>query len=255
MIEKSTAMHEDYSQTYYRQWVIFFLLVAGLGTWYWTVPTRVVLLKTSRVQMSSGWTALLSVTCCAQLSAVCVMLPAEVIEKTAVKFAARLLTIVTSAWEGFAGSKTPVPGESQAARVVHAQRALQARPTTGLDLIPIGQDEFRVREMIPEENCSSLDRFQRKPGKLYQAIVEAGALTGRAHSRGSLAVEGGDETVRLLEWAEGAALDSILAAAARYAERTRLAFKAFRGELRASGPHPEPAEDLVSRQGRKEGKR
>ncbi len=37
--------------------------------------------------------------------------------------------------------------------------------------------------MIPEENRSSLDRFQCKPAKLYQAIIEAGRLTGLAHLR------------------------------------------------------------------------
>ena len=106
-------------------------------------------------------------------------------------------------------------------------------------MIPLGDTEFRIREMIPEENRSNLDRFQRKPKKLYEAIVVAGRLTGLAHLRGAKNVEGRDETAALTKWANGPALDSVLAAASRYAERTRLAFKQFRTERRVPDALPE----------------
>ena len=106
-------------------------------------------------------------------------------------------------------------------------------------MLPIGGDGFRVREMIPEENRSSLDRFQQKPAKLYQAIVAAGRLTGLAHLRAATAVEGRDDTGVWRTGPTGPAIDSLLAAAARYAERTRLAFKQFRAELKAPDALPE----------------
>jgi uncharacterized protein (DUF2252 family) len=87
---------------------------------------------------------------------------------------------IPSAWLGIAGRPAAPAGSSEAARVVHAQRILQARPATGLDVLSIQRADFRVREMIPIENRSSLDRFQRKPAKLRQAIVTAGRLTGLA---------------------------------------------------------------------------
>lgn len=136
---------------------------------------------------------------------------------------------------------------SEAARVVHAQRTLQARPTAGLDVIPIGGKEYRVREMIPEENRSSLDRFHEKPAKLLQAITSAGRLTGLAHLRGATSEEGRDATPDLRRWATGPALDSVLAAAARYAERTRLAFRQFRAERRAPDALPEALRKRVGR--------
>lgn len=136
---------------------------------------------------------------------------------------------------------------SEAARVVQAQRTLQARPTAGLDLIAIGGRDYRVREMIPDENRSSLDRFQEKPAKLRRAITAAGRITGLAALRGALAVEGRDATADLTRWATGPALDSVLAAAARYAERTRVAFKQFRAERRAPEALPEALRKRVGR--------
>ncbi len=137
-----------------------------------------------------------------------------------------------SAWLPYAGTAALPSGSSEAARVVYAQRTLQANPTAGLDVIPIEGIDFRIREMIPAENRSSLDRFHQKPGKLRQAIIEAGRLTGLAHLRGAHALESGNVRTALAKWAAGAALDSILAAAARYAERTRVFYKEFVAETR-----------------------
>ena len=147
---------------------------------------------------------------------------------------------VASVWLPFEGTSAVSPGESEAARVVHAQRTLQAKPTAGLDVLPIGGLEFRAREMIPEENRSSLDRFQRKPAKLDQAIVVAGRLTGLSHLRAAVAAAGRDDSAALADWADGPAIDSLLAAASRYAERTRRAFKQFtRAERKAPDALPE----------------
>ena len=144
-----------------------------------------------------------------------------------------------SVWIGFGGRLPDPPPKSEAARVVAAQRTLQARPTTGLDVVTIGGVDFRLREMIPEENRSSLDRFQEKPAKLCKAIVTAGRLTGLAHLRGVDAAGSPETTQALAEWARGPALDSVLAASARFAERTRRAFKQFRAERKVPDALPE----------------
>lgn len=136
----------------------------------------------------------------------------------------------TSVWVDAGGRPPLPPPASEAACVVHAQRTLQARPTAGLDVLPISGVAFRLREMIPEENRANLDRFQEKPAKLRQAIVTAGRLTGLAHLRGALA-SGTNATVpELASWARGPALDSVLAAAARFAEDARIARRRFRAE-------------------------
>lgn len=123
-------------------------------------------------------------------------------------------------------------GGGEATRVVRAQRTLQARPPALLDVLPVGLEDLRVRELIPEENRSSLDRLQRKPQKLREAVDAAGRLTGLAHRRAAHAPAAGDRTAALTEWASGAALDSVLASASRYAEQTRLAHRRFRVERR-----------------------
>ena len=111
----------------------------------------------------------------------------------------------------------PDTGGSEAHRVVDAQRRLQARPTTGLDVIAIADEWFRMREMIPAENRSSLDRFQKKPAKLRSAIKVAGRLTGWSHLRGAGHGAGVGERAQsaLVEWASSPALDAVLAAAVR----------------------------------------
>jgi hypothetical protein len=94
--------------------------------------------------------------------------------------------------------------------------------------------------MIPEENRSSIDRYRGKPRRLREAITTAGKLTGLSHLRGAANEADPGVTAALAEWAEGPALDSVLAAAVRYAERTRLDFKRYRAELSASDVLPEP---------------
>jgi len=144
-----------------------------------------------------------------------------------------------SAWLGHLG-RTADTGAGEAERVVRAQRTLQARHAAGLDVLDVGGAGFRVREMIPEENRSSLDRFQRRPTKLRQAIVVAGRLTGLSHLRGSQAAGGSEAAEALAVWARGSALDSVLASAARHAEQTRVDYKQFKAERRAPDALPEP---------------
>lgn len=150
-----------------------------------------------------------------------------------------------SAWIGHEGRSCSPPGSSEAARVVHAQRVLQAKPTAGLDVFPLDGGEYRLREMIPEENRSSLDRLQRKPGKLRQAIMTAGRLAGLSHLRGAQVNEGRDDRPALSAWATGPALDSVLAAAARHAEAARAAHKQFVAELKAPRSLPDEYRDRV----------
>jgi uncharacterized protein (DUF2252 family) len=132
----------------------------------------------------------------------------------------------------------PYPDGSDAARVVRAQRMLQASPGTGLDVLMVGESPYRVREMIPEENRSSLDRFHRKPQNLRAAVEQAGLLTALSHLRGAVAYPDGGGASGLSRWASGPALDSVLAAASRFAESTRVAHRRFRAELRSPASIP-----------------
>ena len=59
----------------------------------------------------------------------------------------------------------PDTGGDEALRVVRAQRALQAKPAAGLDVLPVGDTTYRIREMIPDDNRTSLSRFQKDPGE------------------------------------------------------------------------------------------
>ncbi len=55
------------------------------------------------------------------------------------------------------------PGEG----VGIGQRRLQGRSQRpSLDIIAIDGEDFRLREMIPDENQATLDQFRRKPSKL-----------------------------------------------------------------------------------------
>jgi len=138
------------------------------------------------------------------------------------------------------GRPWPFPDESEAARVVRAQRILQAWPTAGLDVVTVGETPYRFRELIPEENRSSLGRFNKKPEKLRVAIEEAGLLTALAHRRAAEVSPDGSAIETLAQWASGAALDSVLAGAARFAEHTRVAHHEFRAEVRSPGSLPTP---------------
>ena len=116
---------------------------------------------------------------------------------------------------------------SQAARVVDAQRTLQAKPAIGLDVLKIEDEEFRVRELIPDENRATLDRFRRKPSKLRRAVEIAGQITAWSQLRGARFEPGVDRTDDLARWAASPALDAVLASAVRFAEKTREDYKAF----------------------------
>jgi uncharacterized protein (DUF2252 family) len=153
-----------------------------------------------------------------------------------------------SAWLEILGD-SPVAAfaSSRAARVVHSQRILQSRPASGLDLIGVGGVDYRLREMIPEENRSSLAAIHRKPGKLKAAIETAGSLTGFAHLRGATASASRDVTTALATWASGPALDSVLAASARVAERSRRDHKQFRAEHDAAEELPAPLRERLGR--------
>jgi hypothetical protein len=125
--------------------------------------------------------------------------------------------------------------------VVLAQTALQGHPSAGLDALDIGQHSYRIREMIPEENRSSLDRFRRQPAKLRNAVETAGLLTAWSQLRGGRLALGPDHDEKqdhwpeLAQWSDGAAIDAVLAAAARYAERTNQEYAEFRQGVRDAG--------------------
>jgi uncharacterized protein (DUF2252 family) len=139
-----------------------------------------------------------------------------------------------------ASQRWPFADDTDAARVVQAQRMLQACPTAGLDVLKVGDTAYRFREMIPEENRTSLERFNKKPQKLAQAIEQAGLLTALAHLRGAKALPEPVPVEALSQWAAGPALDSVLAAAARFAEHTRKAHQQFCSELRSPRFLPQP---------------
>ena len=117
---------------------------------------------------------------------------------------------------------------SQARRVVEAQRILQAKPTSGLDVLAVGDKEFRLRELIPDENRAKLDRFREKPSKLREAVAVAGRITAWSQLRGARFAGGDDRAKELAEWAASPALDALLASAARFAEQNRADYKAFK---------------------------
>ncbi len=137
------------------------------------------------------------------------------------------------------GTEAPQPdwGGNDALRVVRAETALQGHPAAGLDVLPLGSRSYRMREMIPEENRTSLERFRKQPRKLRLAVETAGILTAWSHLRGARppAIPGRDHWPELARWSAGAAVDAILAAAARYADRTNRDHDAFRRAVRDSG--------------------
>jgi uncharacterized protein (DUF2252 family) len=131
----------------------------------------------------------------------------------------------------------PDYGGDEAQRVVQAQTLLQGHPSAGLDALRIGPYAYRIREMIPEENRSSLDRFRRQPAKLREAVETAGLLTAWSHLRGARLAQGPkqDRWPELAKWSSGAAIDAVLAAAARYAERTNHNYGEFRRSVHGAG--------------------
>ena len=116
---------------------------------------------------------------------------------------------------------------------------LQGWPTAGLDVLNlVGEDAYRLREMIPEENRSSLSRFNKKP----REAPRRGRGGRPAHCAlappGAAAYPAGGAVEALARWASGPALDSVLAAAVRFAERTRVAHRMFCAECRSMRESP-----------------
>src|SRR5207244_4716580 len=121
---------------------------------------------------------------------------------------------VPSVWQPFADPAQP-QFANEAARAAEAQRILQAKPTARLSALLVGDRPCRIRAMIPDENRSSLNLLQQEPAKLRAAVGLAGRLTARMHWRGSH-VGAEDRSGDLTAWAEGPALESVLAAAVRF---------------------------------------
>jgi uncharacterized protein (DUF2252 family) len=107
--------------------------------------------------------------------------------------------------------------ENPAERVVLAQRQLQAKPTAQLAVLGIGDRWFRLHTMIPDENRSSLERLQEHPAKLREAVATAGRLTARSQHRGCRLGKV-NRFAELQQWADSPALESVLAAAVRFAD-------------------------------------
>jgi hypothetical protein len=92
-----------------------------------------------------------------------------------------------------------------------------------------------MREMIPVENRSSLDRFQKQPERLRRAVERAGRLTASSQLRGARFKPDHDRWPDLARWAEGPSLDAVLAAAARFTERTNRQHAEFQAAIRDAG--------------------
>jgi uncharacterized protein (DUF2252 family) len=122
-----------------------------------------------------------------------------------------------------------------ARRVVLSQTILQGHVAVGLDALKIGRRSYRVREIIPAENRSSLDRFQKQPARLRRAVETAGRLTASAHLRGGRFKPDLDRWPDLARWAGGSSLDAVLAAAARFTECTNRQHAEFVTAIRDRG--------------------
>jgi len=144
-----------------------------------------------------------------------------------------------SALLGCPGVERPDWPGDEAERVVEAQRCLQASPAAGLGTLDFDDRVFRARVMVPAENRADLDRLRRDPRKLRRAVRLAGTVAAWSNYRGAW-VAGADRTADLARWAAGAPLDSILAAAARYAERVRRDHRLYRRAYDAGQLDPRP---------------
>jgi uncharacterized protein (DUF2252 family) len=111
-------------------------------------------------------------------------------------------------------------------RVVDVQRILQSRPPAGLAPVAIDGRGYRMREMVPAENRTSLDQFRRSTSKLGRAVIIAGKITGWSHSRGARWI-GPDRVAELVRWTNSAALDAVLASAVRHATHARRDYHVF----------------------------
>ena len=89
--------------------------------------------------------------------------------------------------------------------------------------------------MIPVENRSSLDRFQKQPERLRRAVERAGRLTASFQLRGRRFKPDHDRWPDLARWAKGPSLDAVLAAAARFTERTKRQHAEFQAATHDAG--------------------
>ena len=135
-----------------------------------------------------------------------------------------------------AASNCPQPefGGNDAERVVRAQRQLQSKPPRGLATLDIDGRHFRVRETVPDENRSKLDRLQSSPDKLRGAAAVAGQLTAWSQLRGCESLPTNLPTSSTAEcrgelamWAASSAIDGVATAAMRCADLTCGDFDAF----------------------------
>jgi uncharacterized protein (DUF2252 family) len=142
---------------------------------------------------------------------------------------------------------TPEPqpdfGGTEAQRIVEAQRRLQAKPCAGLDVLDVATETMRMREMVPDEDHSSLERLREKPSKLRAAVEVAGRITAWSHLRG--ATIAADRATELIAWASGSALDAVLVSAVRFADRARADYREFH-RARFTGLKPSHAADAAS---------
>ena len=136
--------------------------------------------------------------------------------------------------------------------MVRVQTALQGHPAAGLDVLPFGSKSYRIREMIPDENRTSFDRFRKQPAKLRQAVETAGTLTAWSHLRGArkAADPGQDHWPELAQWSAGAAVDvdPRRRRPLRRPDQPRLRrFPECRARLRRTGPLPRIVRDGIPR--------
>jgi uncharacterized protein (DUF2252 family) len=134
----------------------------------------------------------------------------------------------------------PKPSASEAERVVTAQRVLQAKPTARLGALMIDNVAFRVRQMIPDENRSKLERFHKNQSDLSKAIAVAGQLIGWSHLRGSFYL-GADRQTALASWAASDAISTLPAIAAECAHRMRKLYDEYHGQYHHADPKPPKA--------------
>jgi uncharacterized protein (DUF2252 family) len=126
----------------------------------------------------------------------------------------------------FLGTAGPSPWPDDARRVVEAQSRLQARSAAGLGALEVGDRRFRIREMVPAENRTSLDRFRKETARLAHAVLVVARVTGWSQLRGTQ-LPGGCVVEDLKRWAAGPGLEGVLTAAVRHATRARRDYRAF----------------------------
>ncbi len=117
----------------------------------------------------------------------------------------------------------PIAYRTEADRIVDALRRILAKPMLGLAALEFGGRAFRMREMVPDESRSSLERLQKKPRKLRLAVEVVGQLTAWSQLRGA-GLEGRQP---LAQWSAGSGIDAVLAAAVRFADQTQREYREY----------------------------